>query len=297
MTQPLVTVYIATHNRPQMLQRALKSVYAQSYPNIEIIVADDGSTPRAADTLSNTLTSEQLAKIKLVRNETPQGACHARNLALAAASGEFITGLDDDDAFAPQRVEELLNAFIHNEKNQPLACVASCITEVTAEGQITRQFDHGSITLDMMRHYNFLGNQVLTRTDYLRHIDGFDAQMPAMQDYDTWLRLMERFGPAVKLKSASYLWYTDHEQGRITKNTAKRARAFDIFLQKHRHNMNKNQLNSMRIIELKMKGQPISGFEAVRRVNRYNYRSIIALLLQQYFGGLKRALGKVREKG
>ncbi|TDP40247.1 glycosyltransferase involved in cell wall biosynthesis [Idiomarina aquatica] len=297
MTQPLVTVYIATHNRPQMLHRALQSVFAQSYPNIEIIVADDGSAPPAADTLAKTLTDEQRAKIKIVRNETPQGACHARNLALAAADGEFITGLDDDDAFAPQRVEELLDAFIDNEKKQPLACVAACITEVTAEGQITRQFDHGRITLNMMRHYNFIGNQVFTRTDYLRRVDGFDPEMPAMQDYDTWLRLMERFGPAIKLKSASYLWYTDHEQGRITKSTAKRARAFDIFLQKHRHTMSKNQLNSMRIIELKMKGQSLTGFEAVRRVNRYNYRSVVALLLQQYFGGLKRALGKIRYKG
>lgn len=294
MTQPLVTVYIATHNRPQMLRRALASVYAQSYPNIEIIVADDGSTPPATDALTDDI---QQRGITVLRNEAPQGACHARNLALAAANGEFITGLDDDDAFAPERVEELLSTFREREQQQPLSCVASCITEVTANGQITRQFDHGSITLNMMRHYNFIGNQVLTRTEYLRKIGGFDESMPAMQDYDTWLRLMEQFGPAFKIKNANYLWYTDHEQNRITKSSEKRARAFDTFLQKHRHNMTKNQLNSMRIIELKMKAQPITWFEAIRRVNRYNFRSVIALLLQHYFSGLKRVIGNVRNKG
>ncbi len=294
MTQPLVTVYIATHNRPQMLRRALASVYAQSYPNIEIIVADDGSTPPATDALTDDI---QQRGITVLRNEAPQGACHARNLALAAANGEFITGLDDDDAFAPERVEELLSTFREREQQQPLSCVASCITEVTANGQITRQFDHGSITLNMMRHYNFIGNQVLTRTEYLRKIGGFDESMPAMQDYDTWLRLMEQFGPAFKIKNANYLWYTDHEQNRITKSSEKRARAFDTFLQKHRHNMTKNQLNSMRIIELKMKAQPLTWFEAIRRVNRYNFRSVIALLLQHYFSGLKRVIGNVRNKG
>lgn len=294
MTQPLVTVYIATHNRPHMLRRALASVYAQSYPNIEIIVADDGSTPPAAYALTDDI---QQRGITVLRNEAPQGACHARNLALAAANGEFITGLDDDDAFAPERVEELLSTFREREQQQPLSCVASCITEVTANGQITRQFDHGSITLNMMRHYNFLGNQVLTRTEYMRKIGGFDEAMPAMQDYDTWLRLMEQFGPAFKIKSANYLWYTDHEQNRITKSSEKRARAFDTFLQKHRHNMTKNQLNSMRIIELKMKAQPLNWFEAIRRVNRYNFRSVIALLLQHYFSGLKRVIGNVRNKG
>ena len=294
MTQPLVTVYIATHNRPQMLRRALASVYAQSYPNIEIIVADDGSTPPATDALTDDI---QQRGITVLRNEAPQGACHARNLALAAANGEFITGLDDDDAFAPERVEELLSTFREREQQQPLSCVASCITEVTANGQITRQFDHGPITLNMMRHYNFIGNQVLTRTEYLRKIGGFDESMPAMQDYDTWLRLMEQFGPAFKIKNANYLWYTDHEQNRITKSSEKRARAFDTFLQKHRHNMTKNQLNSMRIIELKMKAQPLTWFEAIRRVNRYNFRSVIALLLQHYFSGLKRVIGNVRNKG
>lgn len=291
MNQPLVTVYIATHNRPEMLKRALKSVYEQTYSNIEIIVSDDGSTPPAIDSLQAELEQHD---ILVLRSDAPKGACHARNVAINAASGEFITGLDDDDAFLPTRVEELVNAFLSAEG---LSCVTGCITEATGAGYITRQHDAGLITVDMMRHYNFMGNQVLTKTEYLRAIGGFDEKMPAMQDYDTWLRLMERFGSALKLKSASYLWYTDHEQNRITKSSTKRTQAFARFLHKHRHKMNQDQLNSMRIIELKMQAKPLTWIEAIRRINRYNKRSIIALLIQHYLGGIARMLSKVRNKG
>jgi hypothetical protein len=60
--------------------------------------------------------------------------------------------------------------------------------------------------------------------------------------------------------------------------------------------MTKNQLNSMRIIELKMKAQPLTWFEAISRVNRYNYRSVIAMLINRRFGKVKQLINLVRRK-
>ncbi|WP_404401813.1 glycosyltransferase [Idiomarina seosinensis] len=289
MQQPLVTVYIATHNRPEMLRRALRSVYAQTYPHLEIIVVDDGSAPSAEKGLVNDIAEK---KIRFIRNETPEGACSARNKAIAAATGSYITGLDDDDAFTPGRIENLINAFRHSPRS--LSCVASCITEQTSAGAITRQFDSGVVTIDMLRHYNFLGNQVLTRTEFLQKIGGFDESLPAFQDYDTWLRLVKQFGPALKISDPSYIWYTAHEAQRISGSSEKRQRAFQAFMSKHSEDMNQQQLNSMELIRKKVYGQPIGYRDAIKLMNRYNRRSVIAQLVNHRAKGLKRLINALR---
>ncbi|HAY4006682.1 TPA: glycosyltransferase family 2 protein, partial [Escherichia coli] len=100
----LVSVYIPTHNRVDMLERAIMSVLKQSYPNIEIIVSDDGSQDNTKKIVTSYM--QQYSNIKYVFSSEAKGACHARNLAIAKASGTYITGLDDDDEFTQDRIEE-----------------------------------------------------------------------------------------------------------------------------------------------------------------------------------------------
>lgn len=289
MKHSLVTVYIATHNRPDMLRRAVNSVYAQSYKSIEIIVVDDGSTPSAENELKEDIAEGRLT---FIRNEQPRGACHARNRAVKAATGEFITGLDDDDEFLPHRVETLHKAFA--QPGTSFSCVASCITEQTKAGRIARRYDSGTITLDMMLHYNFLGNQVFTKTEYLREAGAFDEDMPAFQDYDAWLRLVEKFGPALKIDDTSYIWHTAHEAQRITGSSAKRLKAYERFLQKHRQKMSSTHLKSMELIRKKIQGEPVGFKDALNLCNRYNRTSVLALLMEHRLKPLKNLINAFR---
>ncbi|MCV5275642.1 hypothetical protein OFC49_33450, partial [Escherichia coli] len=57
----------------------------------------------------------------------------------------------------------------------------------------------GVINLNSLLTKNYIGNQVLTKTSYLRSLSGFDVGFPALQDYDMWVRLVERYGEAYKL--------------------------------------------------------------------------------------------------
>jgi glycosyltransferase involved in cell wall biosynthesis len=89
---PKVSVYIPTKNRPVMLKRAIDSVLAQDYPNVEVVVSDDGSTDNTPEFMDD--YCKQYNNIIYLRSETSHGACHARNKAILASTGEFITGLD-----------------------------------------------------------------------------------------------------------------------------------------------------------------------------------------------------------
>lgn len=96
---PLVSVVIPTHNRPGLLREALASVAAQTCTDWEVVVVDDGSTPPIDAAELETIVGPRL---RLVRHEQPRGVAAARNSGFAAARGELIAQLDDDDRLAPE---------------------------------------------------------------------------------------------------------------------------------------------------------------------------------------------------
>ena len=102
----LVSIYLPTRNREALLRRAINSVLTQTYTTLELIVVDDGSTDGTHTYLDTVRTGD--SRIQVIRNEVSLGAPLSRNLAIRAARGEFITGLDDDDYFHPQRLATLV---------------------------------------------------------------------------------------------------------------------------------------------------------------------------------------------
>lgn len=103
----LVSVIIPTYNRASVVTRAIKSVMAQDYEPVEIIVVDDASgddTQRVVESLGD-------ARIRyLVRSEN-KGAAAARNTGIRAARGAFIAFLDSDDEYLPGRLSAQVRAF------------------------------------------------------------------------------------------------------------------------------------------------------------------------------------------
>jgi glycosyltransferase involved in cell wall biosynthesis len=287
MSVILVSVYIPTHNRLALLQRAIESVKAQSYKSIELIVVDDGSTDKTQEYLER---MQFEGKLVYLRNEIAMGACHARNRALEVAKGELITGLDDDDALQPERITRLVNVFMQGS----YSCVTSSIAEYTKQGLIGRPHNIGLIKLEQLLHHNLLGNQVLTSTSNLRDIGGFDEQMPAFQDYDTWVRLVVRFGPAFKLPQLDYIWHTDHESERISQSAEKRLRALKRFKLKHEYLMNDSHKKSMRLMQYKVSGEDFSLLTLFTIVNWQNKKSALLLYMNQNLPVLKRYLNSLR---
>jgi len=108
-TSPIVSVIIPTHNRPQELLGAVKSVLDQTFQDIEIIVVDDTSPVPAAETLKDCHDP----RLKITKHNVNKGVSEARNTGIKMAQGEWIAFLDDDDAWRPQKLERQL-AFMKN---------------------------------------------------------------------------------------------------------------------------------------------------------------------------------------
>ncbi len=229
-----VTVYLPTRNRSTLVGRAIESVLAQSYECIELIVVDDCSEDDTGDVVRRCVARNDTAKrIEYVRLDAPSGPSVARNEAIRQASGPLITGLDDDDYFLPDRIARLVAAF------DPGACsfVFDGYLRETAMpgGRLSRTaipLSRPASLRDLLKR-NIVGNQVLTLTNRLRDLGGFDPILPAWEDYDLWIRLVKAFGDARPVGGLSYVHTVDRTRPRVSHDTAKASRAYDVFLEKH----------------------------------------------------------------
>ncbi|WP_420935765.1 glycosyltransferase [Alteromonas sp. A081] len=211
----LVTVYITTYNRREFLDRAINSVLDQTYSPIQIIVADDGSTDGSQEYLA-ALQNDDVVTAILNTSGKSRGACYGRNRAIELAQGEFITGLDDDDYFEPWRVETFLNKWHEfSASKKQFSALFDSVVEHRKSGKVAC-YDTKVVTYEGLRKGNLVGNQVFTRTSDLRAIEGFDEEMPALQDWDTWLRLSKYKGDILNINSRSYIQIQDHGSDRIT---------------------------------------------------------------------------------
>jgi glycosyltransferase involved in cell wall biosynthesis len=103
----LVSVVLPTFNRGYCLERAIRSVLGQTYPDWELIVVDDGST----DDTQAVLESFKDPRIRVFRHSVNRGVAAARNTGLAAARGEFIAFLDSDDEWRPDKLTKQLDVM------------------------------------------------------------------------------------------------------------------------------------------------------------------------------------------
>ena len=104
MEQPLVSIITITRNRGKLIGRCIQSVLNQTYKNIEHIVVD-GASDDETDEVVNSFKDERLKYIKLEKNEP---IVETINIGFRASLGQYITFLDSDDEYVPEKVQKQL---------------------------------------------------------------------------------------------------------------------------------------------------------------------------------------------
>lgn len=272
---PLVSIWLPTRNRAALLRRAVESVIAQTYPHIQLLVVDDASddeTPELLRDMAKRFTNDR--SLVVVRNAGSRGASAARNLALARAEGEFVTGLDDDDAFKPTRIEQLLKAY-----HDGVAGVCTCLVEQGKDYQLPAWQPPQLIDRNRIRRKNFVGNQVFTRTGRLRELGGFDEEMPGWEDYELWLRLVDRYGPVLKLAECTYVLNRDDAVSRISSSDRVLA-GYQAFMARHANSMTESQQRHQEINYLHDRCVAIGLSELMRLWSRDTAVRLSALVLK-----------------
>lgn len=185
---PLVSVIIPFFNRIEVTHRAVSSIFAQTYSNIEIIVVNDASTEDDSILVRLFSTSTNLTYIKLHKNVGPG---EARNLGISSAKGEYIAFLDSDDTWEEGKLEIQIDQMLRN--GWPFSHT-SYYRHDTRNGQI-------KMVRSGLRHYMFpwLAFRCLIATptvvlDRSLLCDcSFRTDIRFAEDTFLWLKLSKRF--------------------------------------------------------------------------------------------------------
>jgi glycosyltransferase involved in cell wall biosynthesis len=184
----LTSIIVTTHNRPQLLQRAVESALAAG-TNVEVVVVDDASTDETA------AICKELSGIKYVRVERNQRVAGARNLGLLVCSGEYITFLDDDDMRLPGSLEGQVKLL---EANSQAGLIYARAILVDQTGESTNQSyplvcPQGDVLWQLLCQ-NFIpcGTAVFRRS-CLDRIGLLDQSLAGLDDWDLWIRIAELY--------------------------------------------------------------------------------------------------------
>lgn len=196
-----IAVVIPVFNRVDELVRALDSLVDQTDKDFEVIVCDDGSTD---DIYSKTKHYNTLLRIKFIRIENSGGPARPRNKAVEAATATWVSFLDSDDWWCPERISKLrhyigndVDVVYHRLKVTKLDDEAnSVLANAPLIGDKIRGTD---MLMHMIRYGNPLPTSATTiRRDLLLSVGGFNesSNLASVEDFDVWLtiaRLGKRF--------------------------------------------------------------------------------------------------------
>ena len=180
-----VSVVITCYNQGQYLEECINSVTNSDYPNIEIILVDDGSE----DTFTQkTLDKLDSGKIKIIRQNN-QGVCAARNNGIAAASGKYILPLDADDKIAETYISKAVNILARNPDTGIVFCNAILWAPLHNK---ERRWELEKPTVINMLTQNRIFLSALFRKSDFEKTGGFNPVMEAgCEDWDLWLKFLE----------------------------------------------------------------------------------------------------------
>jgi glycosyltransferase involved in cell wall biosynthesis len=209
-----VSVCIPCFNAEKYIEESIDSALSQNYPDVEVIVVDDGSTDGSADLI----TQKYGAKVKLIRAEN-RGAAAARNTAISHATGRYIQFLDADDFLKPEK----FSVQVAQIRDNPQA-MAFCRAEILAtDGSISEcGYYPDPASYDPFEYVltcTIGTNGPLHHRQNILAVDGFRESLPRSQEWDLYVRMA--LAGLVLVSSDEVLYTIRHHDGpRISTGSA-----------------------------------------------------------------------------
>ena len=188
---PLVSAVITTHNRLDLLKRAINSVLGQTYANIECIVVSDASEDGTDDYCSKL----PIKYISIPKSES-KGGNHARNLGILASKGKYVAFLDDDDYWMPSKIEkqvELIETndceLVHCGRTYEHICKNG---EIKYENKLPKPEHYGDMRKKVLLSISTTTTNILAKRQALIDVGMFDENLSFWQEYELLIRLGQR---------------------------------------------------------------------------------------------------------
>lgn len=188
-SDPLVSVIVTSYNYGRFLSGAIQSALAQTYPNLEIVLVDDGSTDDTPAVAANYADS-----VRYVR-QANQGAARARNAGIAATRGPLVAFLDADDQWFPDKIARQVEHLRNHPEVGLVSCHAyACDEEMRVESTVHAAEWASRWMLERLLVRNVVLNPTcaLVRREALDLVSGF-SELKQWEDWDTWLHIAKSY--------------------------------------------------------------------------------------------------------
>jgi glycosyltransferase involved in cell wall biosynthesis len=190
---PRVSILLTCYNHIRYLPACLEAVRRQTFQDFEVIALDDGSTDGTREWLS------EQEGIRCVFNERNLGTYATLNVGLQQATGEFVAVLNDDDVWAPTKLERQLELF---ERRPGIGLAHTGGHFIDGEGQRIEgnplgfafpTFESGDILLGLVYENKIIASAALARRECFERLGGFNESYFGSGDWEMWFRIAEQW--------------------------------------------------------------------------------------------------------
>lgn len=280
----LVSVVVATYKREAELKNALESLAKQTYPNMEIVLVDDNGNDEWNSKVSETVEvfRNRYPKIKLecIVNNSNQGSSKTRNIGIHSANGDYITFLDDDDIYLPDKIRKqvefmetnqcdysITDLILYNEDDKKInRRIRSYIKETTVE----------SLRLYHLKYHMTGTDTIMFKKEYLIQIGGF-APIDVGDEFYLMQRAIEKGGKFGYLPGCEIKAYVHTGDGGLSSGDGKIKGENALYEYKKTFF---DQLEAGDIRYIKMRHYAVIAYAELRRKN---YVKFISNALKSFF--------------
>ncbi len=189
MSNPKVTILMATYNRAHLIGKTIESLLSQTFKDWELIVPDDGSTDNTSEVIK--VWQKKLPRLIYVQNKINQGISKNYNSGLKLAKGEYIAMIDDDDPWCdPKKLEKQIKFL--DENKEYIGCGGGMIIVNLNHQELYRYLKPE--TDKQIRNRMLFGNPMANSTTLFRRASGekvgwYDETTRYSGDRDFWLKM------------------------------------------------------------------------------------------------------------
>lgn len=214
MEQPLVSICMSCYNHEKYVRQALESAINQTYPNIEILISDDGSTDRSRDIILEIIKEHPDKVIKTFFSETNTAFGVVEDM-YQSFEGKYIAGFSADDYWGETTVETYVTFMEEYGEYAACFCEPEIVLEATGEVQIPEFWGQGRSQYEMFRLLFMEGNRICAPSMFVRgsvwkEMGSWKFQYKQLQDYEIWLRILQKYDMYFFKKGEVPVYYRVH---------------------------------------------------------------------------------------
>lgn len=233
---PTISIIIPCYNQASFLLETVESALHSTYPELEIIIVNDGSTDNSRE-IAEELT-EKYTNVTLLNQEN-SGVTIARNSGIEFSSGKYILPLDADDLISPNYIPEAINILEKRQEVKVVYCEASKFNDQGERYWKLKPFSLKSLARDNM----IFVSGVFRKADAMA-VGGFSEDMKmGREDWEFWIKMLKNGGEVVKLPFKGFFYRIHSGSKRKKTGTSKKKKERIAYLNAHHKEFFERELN------------------------------------------------------